>query len=475
MSTIIENVARGAKNQLTGGDSAARAAAQDQRGADLIKQLAVGGLAVGGGAGAVVALINYMKSLKAEDEIHDESRLNDDTLYIPANKDNQEKAAADEEGGVNRWVAPGLALTGGILTAGGAYALTQAVYNYLQKKQRQAMLDEAQGEALAAADIETEKAAAEGGAKMNFYDLVTAFPVAVPLLAALASGGVAYTALKKTFPTVKAPKSKYPKRIRQVSREGKVDDYEDEKEVLKSASVNELRADNDCEDAALEFLMTVTDQMSIEKKADHPILSDIINATAKNGLASVTSTYQDAGLEGLVEITKGASAEPADTPNKMLAVAALSKSARLRPIVSALAGAEYQEMAPAMFDMAVSHGEEHMDKMAGVASLMQLAFFRPQMLGKSAAANPLMEELQELIDVPGVEELSDPEVMEDALTSDALGALSEDAAEGETADEVAMIEDGDEINDNPDDPVDTFMEMEGKSPLLETEDIDTQE
>jgi len=492
MPNIIENIARGAKDSLSGGSSSARAQAQDLRGEELIKQLATGGLALGGGAGALVALVNYMKSLKEENEINDESRLNDDTLYIPA----MEKTAAEGEeegGGVNRWLAPGLAMTGGILSAGGAYALTQAVYNYMQKKKRQAMLDEAQGEALAAADMETEKAAAEG-TNINFSDLITAFPVAIPLLAAMASGGVAYTALKKTFPTVTSPKSKYPKRIRQVSQSGEVSDYEDEDEVLKSASITNLRADSDCEDAALEFLAMVTDQMSIEKKAEFTLTSDLINSVAKNGLNATTETYLDAGLEGLVEVVKGASDKPADTPNKMLAAAALCKSARMRPILSTLAAAEFQEMAPAVYDMATEQGDEHMDKMAGVASLMHLSFFRPQILSKSAATNEaLLDELRELIDVPGGGEMpeleedqmvtdleggdvnaipsdeSAAELMENILTSDVGGALAEDAAEGESEEaEQAGIEDGD-MNESPSDPVDAFMALEGDSELEENE------
>lgn len=467
MSSIIENIARGAQERLTGYPTQ-RAEAQDIRGGELIKQLATGGLAIGAGAGSVVALINYLRSLKEEAELEDESRLNDDTLYIPA----PEKSAAEDPGkGVNSWLAPGLAVTGGILSGGAAYALTQKVYNYLEKKKRQRMLDEAQGEALAAADIEVRKAAAEkSAAKINFYDLITAFPVAVPLLAAIAAGGVSYAALKKTFPTVKAPKSKYPKRIRQVSQRGEVSDYDDEGDVLKSASVPELRSDADCEDAALEFLLMVTDQMSTEKRASIRLTSDVLNRVAKDGLQSVLSPYRDGGVEALVEVTKGASDNPSDMPNRALAAVAICKSARLRPVVAAIVAAEFQELAPAIYDSAVAQGEDHMDKMAGVASLMQLAFFRPQILEKSAMANqPLMEELQQLIDVPGVEEFSSPDEMEKALTTDAGGSLAEGSAEGETDEEMEGVAD-DDLNEEPEDPVDLFMEMEGKSPLLETED-----
>ena len=459
-SNLIEGASRGAAGILTGAGGEGRAA-QNERGGDLVKNLTTGGLAIGGGAGALVALVNYLKTLKQEDELEDESRLNDDTLYIPEIK----KGASEEQQkeAVNRWLAPGLGVTGGILGAAGSYALVQAVYNHLKKQRHQKMLDEAQGEALAAADMEVEKSA-----KMGFYDLVTAFPVAVPLLAAMASGGVAYAALNKTFPTVKRPKSKYPKRIRQVSSSGEVSDYEDEEDALKSASV--IAAENDCQDSAHEFLMLVVDQMGIEKKAEICLTSDLINRVAKDGsVAPLAELQKQGGLEAVIEAIKGASDEPVDLANKSLAAAVLCKSARLAPVVRSIASAEYQDMAPHVYDLAVSMGEEKMDKFAGIAPLMNFAYFRPQILEKSAAVNPLLQELQQLTQAGG---LASPD-MEEALTSDATGGLAEEAEgeEEDTGDPLASPT----METSEQDPVDNFLEAGGaESPILEP-DVEIEE
>lgn len=461
MSSIIESVARGAKNQLTGTKPGELEAKQTARGQELIKQLVTGGLALGGGAGAAVALINYLKSLRDEDEVYDESRLNDDTLYIPSIA----KAAAEGEGSsaptVNRWLAPGVALAGGIISAGGAYALTQAVYNYLQKKRRQKMLDEAQNEALAASDIEIAKSAAN----MNFYDLVTAFPVAIPLLAALASGGVAYAALNKTFPTVTKTKSKYPKRIRQVSSTGAVEELpgNEEAEALKSAGIREMMAERDCEDSAYEFLMLMTDQLAHEKGASISLTSDLLNRVASQGIAEVVETYKQAGLDGLVDSLKGASDKPADQASKSVAAALICKSARLAPIARTLAAAEFQDLVPGIYASAVEHGPEKMDKFAGVASLMNMAFFRPSIMEKLATAAPVDPAIEQLMQTiaqqPGV-----ADDLEDVLTSDAGGSLSDDSEGGGAA-----IADDREVRPDSEDPVDGFMEFDEGNPLLAPE------
>lgn len=442
MSSIIESAARAAKSGITGiVDPPSGGASQNSRGGDMIRNMVTGGLALGSGAGAVVALLNYLKSMREEEAVADESRLNDDTLYIPA----VTKSAADE--GVNRWVAPGLALTGGILSAGGAYALTQSIYSYLQKKRRQRLLDEAQGEALLASDAEIDKAAADS-AKMGFYDLVTAFPVAIPLLAALASGGVAYAALNKTFPTVKSPKSKFPRRIRQVASDGQVSEVSDEVEEQAKMASADYAAEADIEDAAVEFLLLTVDQMSQEKSARFSLVSDILNRTAKDGLAPLVDLQKTAGLSAVVEATKGASTVPASLEDKVLAAAALCKSARLRPVVTMLAAAEFQELAPDFYATVASCGDDCMDKMAGVAPLMQMVYYRPLALSKSAATNPLLEELGQLL-APVDSDL-------DVLTSDVNGSGSDDA-EG----------DDEEHAEGGDDVVDAMLDAEQQpSPIL---------
>ncbi len=453
MSSIIESTARTVKDLIPGMrfDPQTRAL-QAQRGRDLIKNLALGGLALGGTAGAAVVLSNYLKSLGQEAELFDDARLNDDTLYIPM----PEKKAADGDG--PRWSAPGLAVTGGVLSAGAAYALTQALYNVIQKKRHQALLDEAQDEALTAADAELSKGAALG---MTMPELIAAFPVALPLLAAIASGGVTYTALNKAFPTVTKIKSKYPKRIRAVANDGKVSDLDGDlednvKEVTKSAA--DRIGEQDCELAGLEFMTLLTTQLAHEKKAEYCITNDIINAVARDGIAPVAAAYSQGGISALVDTVKNAA--EADECVKVASVVALYRHNQLAPVVASLAAAEYQELAPTVMAKCASMDPEMLDKAAGLASLMQLTFIRPSLLKVATMAPQLAEELAAILgaNLHGLPEEETEENRDEALTSDLTGSMSEDN-EGDSAD----VEDADE-SQAKNDAVDTFFEAPEQAP-----------
>ncbi len=459
MSSLIENAGRTIANHLpVVGVNDASVKGQDQRGGELIKQLATGGLALGSGVGAAVVLVNYLRSMQQEAEVEDESRLNDDTLYLPAHK----KSAAE----VNRWLAPGLAVTGGVLAGGASYALTQAVYNYLQKKHRQKLLDEAQNETLAAADLEAEKSAAN----MTFSDLVTAFPVAVPLLAALASGGVTYAALNKTFPVVQPPKSKYPRRIRQVAEGGEVEIPGEEDGQLKAASARDLWAANDCEAAAMEFLALFTDRVAMEKGATC-ITSDILNRVGSDGPKELTTMLHDNGLSAVCEAVKGAACVSDEV--KAMSAAVIFKSARLSPVVAAIAAAELQDMLPHVTGLCKESSADRLDELAGLGALMHMSWFRPQ-IEKAAAAmdggHPLLQALMSMLSgapqekrpVTGAVGAAGSEDRDAALTSDISGSMGEDN-EGDDSDPSVSKGDDDE-SQGKDDVIDTFMGDPKKAP-----------
>jgi hypothetical protein len=456
MSTLIESTARGIKNLIPGASFDANTRAmQVARGRELIKNLALGGLAVGGTAGAAVVLGNYLKSLGEEADLYDESRLNDDTLYIPM----PEKKAGETADGP-RWTAPGLAVTGGVLSAGGAYALTQAIYNMIQKKRRMRLLDEAQSEALTAADEELAKGAA---LSMTLPELLASFPVALPLLAALASGGVTYSALNKAFPTVTKTKSKYPKRIRAVANDGAVseidqalqDNFED---VTKTAA--DRVGEEDCELAALEFMTLLTAQLAHEKKAEYCITSDILNTVARDGITPVAVAYEQGGLLGLSEAVK--SAAESDEVAKVAAVVALHRHPYLAPVVASLAAAEYQELVPTVMQKVASMDETMRDKTAGIAALLQLAFMRP--LLKEAAQIPpyLLEELSTILasDIPADGQEVEESARDEALTSDVSGSMAEEN-EGGGKDNDGL----DEESQGSNDAVDDFFERPEEAPL----------
>ena len=458
MSSLIESAARGVKNLIPGGGTDPHTKAlQVARGRDLIKNLALGGLAIGGTAGAAVVLTNYLKSLGQEAELYDDSRLNDDTLYIPM----AEKKAADEPSNGPRWSAPGLGVTGGVLSAGAAYALTQALYNMIQKKRQMSMLDEAQDEALTAADEEFSKGAALG---MTLPELISAFPVAVPLLAALASGGVTYTALNKAFPTVTKIKSKYPKRIRAVANNGEVSDVDEElsdnaKEVTKSAA--ERVGEYDTEMAGLEFMTLLTVNLAQEKKADYCITADIVNTVAREGITNVAAAYENGGLIGLSEVVKNAAV--ADEACKVAATVALYRHHGLAPMLASLAAAEYQELVPTVMQKCAGMDEVSLDKVAGVAALMQMVFMRP-LLKSAAIPQNLLQELASMLaqDVPGGAQQQvggQAEKRDEALTSDLSGSMAEEN-EGGSSNADGMDDESQAAND----VVDNFFDQPSQAP-----------
>ncbi len=463
MPNLIENAARGAVSSLPAvGTNQQAEQAQRLRGADLIKNLTGGGLALGAGVSASVALLNYLKSLSTEADMQDPSRLDDETLYIP---EPHKKQAADE--GVNKWMAPGLAITGGVLGAGAGYAAVQAVYNKLQRKHLEKMLDQAQSETLTAVGEEAQQKSA-GDAKLSLSDIVTAFPVATPLLVALASGGVASAALNKAFPVIKKPKSKYPRRIRVVSPDGDVSMPDEEADTMKMASVSDLLAERDLEHAGLEFLTMVTDGLAIEKKA-LCLTSDILNKAAKEGLSGMNDIYMDYGLPALAEAVKGASDVPAASADKLLAAMALFKHATLGPAVASLAASEYLDMVPEVASLVERGDHNLLDKSAGIAPLLHLAILRP--FAQEAVKSANMELLQQLIASIGMTPqptaggggaMQQPtaaghgEVAEErdaAMTSDVAGSMTEDS-EGDSGDTDGSNDESQANND----VVDTFME-----------------
>lgn len=432
--------------------NAASAQAQRERGAALIKNLALGGAALGGGVSAAVVLANYLKSLRQESEMEDESRLNDDTLYVS-------KMAADNL--PNRWLAPGLAVTGGVLAAGGTYALVQALYAKMRKRQLEELLDEAQAETVALADAEADAVKSAATSGMSTSDVITALPVALPILLALAAAGVTHHSLSKAFPTVKKPKSNFPKRIRMAARKGDesavTDAAEAEEAVEKIASFNPER-EQEIERAAQEYLLVITNQLSDQTKSA-TITADIIRRVAEEGTIGVTQAYMEGGLEAMAECVKSASFEPLDEATKCAAAFAIARNPYLAPAVSVLAGSELLDMLPVTSFILEKSGSAQADAMAGIGALMGVIECRPQVwawfqksaMMQSALLEEILanaeneKEIPEDLDIESNDDqatlrepttddaengdaLSDPEILarDEALLSDQGGSMGDD-------------------------------------------------
>lgn len=437
----IESAARGTKSLLStlsgmgAEEREAREALQSRQGTELIKQLLTGGIALGGGIGAGVALRNQLKALREENEALDENRLDDDTLYIP-----QTKAAA------NRWLAPGLGVTGAVLGAGAAYAIVQSINDKIVRSRRKKLLDEAQGQAYKAADGEQ---AVKSAANMTTSDMITAFPVATALLTAAAAGSVSYAALNKSFPTVKKPKRSGPKRIRLLSQDGAVvdpDDTEiDEEKLAKSASYG------DRDDAGLEFLVHW-----VSAALPKGVTSDILcKAASVGGLDQLSSALDDGGVDAMVSVAQS-HGNPSESRRKVAAMA-LTKSAFMRPTVEALAAAEFVEAVPHLYQAFTrEQSEQTLEKVAHVGALLGLSI-REDLLGmeklsavQGAKWGPdLYESLKAVLKGGGgTLGLEDSELGEEhrELMSDAGSSMSEEV--DDHGDEIQMESAEDDLVDS---------------------------
>lgn len=393
MSAIIEPLARTAVNMLPGIEAnAERQQAQVERGRQLMKDVTMGGIALGGGVGLGVALLKYLRSIREEADAQDPARLNDDTLYVPVKGAQQEKEAAMEH-----WLAPGLAATGGVLGAGAAYAVVRAVAEKLERKRRLRMLDEAQQETLAAVEAETEKAA---NAQLSVADILTATPVAIPLLAALAAGGVSYAALNKAFPTIKRKKLDGPKKIKFVDAQGTVVDTED---VQKVAS---------------ELLLTLVDAAAQEKLANHCVTTDILNFVAQFG-KQASVLFEDSS-DFFSDV---ASAPAASFSDKVAAARLIQDDPRLSATANAVAAAEFADLLPGIFKAAGQFDDKALRHATVISALFYLDDSRPHI--KNASQN-LREQIED---------------RDAALTSDVTGSAGEDM-------EVTDAGDGGATNDD---------------------------
>lgn len=361
----------------------------------------------------------------------------------------------------NRWLAPGLAVTGGVLAAGGTYALVQALYAKMRKRQLEELLDEAQAETVALADAEADAVKSAATSGMSTSDVITALPVALPILLALAAAGVTHHSLSKAFPTVKKPKSNFPKRIRMAARKGDesavTDAAEAEEAVEKIASFNPER-EQEIERAAQEYLLVITNQLSDQTKSA-TITADIIRRVAEEGTIGVTQAYMEGGLEAMAECVKSASFEPLDEATKCAAAFAIARNPYLAPAVSVLAGSELLDMLPVTSFILEKSGSAQADAMAGIGALMGVIECRPQVwawfqksaMMQSALLEEILanaeneKEIPEDLDIESNDDqatlrepttddaengdaLSDPEILarDEALLSDQGGSMGDD-------------------------------------------------
>lgn len=305
-----------------------------QRDKDLVSNYLLGGAATGGGLALATALVNYLKHLKDE---KDKSEDDDDTIKIY--KAPQEKVAMTLGGP--------LALTGGLVSAAGTYAIVNKLYELLRKQRAQEKLDEAQNIFLESQGYkkldkkekkeseETEKSASGKG--MSMSELGISIPLALPLIMALGSGVVAHKLLNKSFP-IKKREVQAPKRIEIVDAP-----KEDEEENLldKEAGINDTDG--------FEMLLRTVD---MAKSASSDV-SNLIATTADGRLKDFKKAASAIGFADALDTIKGASrAVVAEPLREQLAISCIAKSASVGEQTKLLAAAEFAHLYPSFFKAA---------------------------------------------------------------------------------------------------------------------------
>jgi hypothetical protein len=326
------------------------------RSKELIKNYLIGGAAIGGSGALLTSLVNYINTLKQQVP-SDSEKEDDDTLYLNVGK------TANESSGAVDFTAGGLALTGGLLSTLGSYALVRKLYQNVKRKQLQEQLDQAQQAFIENANQEAQakNAAVAPGKPMGVAELSWSAPVAFALLSAIAAGALTNKALDKTFPSIKKPKDISPKRIVVRKSPQKDQEVEEEKMAYDNVSASEQADD------ALEFLVHLC---MGSKSASQSELVDIVHAAAEGRGPDLTTHILEYGFESAMDTIKGASDSKITPIQKQCAISYCVKSAALNPIVSLLAAAEYTDMAPKFTKVASLQTEECVTTLIKIAGVI---------------------------------------------------------------------------------------------------------
>ena len=358
----------------------------------MILNFILGGGAIGAAAGAGSSLINYLQSLKEKADKSDLGEAADnDTLYVDLPS---KKEAFD----LTSLTAPGVGAAGSVLSAGGAYLLMRKLYQNIKRKQLLEDLEKAQHAFVGSAQEEAaagKQANTDGGVSgrpLSTLETLGAAPVALLILATLASGGLTYKALDKAFPSVKQPFNPAPKRVvvRRRQLPAGVEDSVDD-----STSASPLAKEAAYEDG-MEFL---TSLVLANKQATESDARDIVHAVASGRHDEIVDNLMQYGLDTTMATIKGAYEKELSHAEKHMAISLCVKSAALGPVFNMLVAAEYNGMAPNFTKLASSHDEDTIDTLVNIGAVFGSSL-RKNIFSKDASYVNSIKEAQDILDTP---------------------------------------------------------------------------
>jgi hypothetical protein len=355
----------------------------DERNRRLLMKFLLGGAGLGTAAGIGTSLVNYLQTINQENKENSDTSRDDDTLYLTLRNQNapgagrigtEGKKKQEELEAANKWasIGGGLAISGGVLAGLGSYALVRQLYLNEKKKRAQKKLDEEQQ---AFYDTVSQEAAAdkrasqwEDGKRMGLTEAATSYPVAMTLLAALASGAITVKTLDKFFPRPKIKQQVGPKRI-VLKRQSDPSFYEsinaETGEANKLAGYDS-RNEQDIADDGLEFLVHMC--LGNTKVASNSDLHELVGAMLDDRKQELVGNICTLGLDTAMNLCKGAheNIKSAAYDDIGLAVCRLVKTPELQPITALLACSEYENMAPHFCKAAMSQPDAIVDVLARI-------------------------------------------------------------------------------------------------------------
>ena len=294
-----------------------------------------GGLMLGGGVGAAVALYKLINRLNENRKKEKDTSYDDDTLYLTTTAPDPEDAKVANE---KKATSPTTVLAGGIgglLAAYLGYKGVDAIYNKVRQSRLQSELDEAQNIYLDRLQ-QDKKASMEKEAIGSNLDRMGAGAMAVPLLVALGSALITNRVMSKANPKIKKPGKNSLRKIVVKSPE--------KKKVKEDKAPAEEPA-NERPDGVTEEDLQNLMQLSMAKSSG---LRDIVHEHASNGFENITDNFKEYGLFTAMDMVKGASNESITETQKFSSVDSLSKSAIMQDSLALYCASEFFDMTPTL-------------------------------------------------------------------------------------------------------------------------------
>lgn len=299
-----------------------------------VKPMMSGGLMLGGGVGAAVALYKLLGRLNDNRRKENDTSYDDDTLYLTTPQPDEEDAKVANEKKATTPTDVLVGSVGGLLAAYVGYKGVDAIYTKVRKNRLQSELDEAQNIYLDR--LQTSKTASmKKEAIGSSIDRMGAGAMAIPLLVALGAGLITNRVLSKANPKIKKPGKTGLRKIVLKSPKSKKKVNEQTKELTPEAPKENVSEED------LQNLM----QLSMAKSSG---LRDIVHDNSLYGGKALNSNFKEYGLFTAMDMAKGTEDSPITEAEKNASIKQLSENALMQDSIALHCASEFFDMSPTL-------------------------------------------------------------------------------------------------------------------------------